>query len=59
MKIQLPTNEIETYDILAVFPFKSSTKRMGILLRNLETNRIIFYLKAADSVMLNRVKAYS
>ena len=39
-----------------MFPFKSSTKRMGILVRHQETNRIIFYLKGADSALIDRVK---
>jgi phospholipid-translocating ATPase len=34
MKIELPTKEIENYEILAVFPFKSSTKRMGIVVKH-------------------------
>ena len=32
--IQLPNKVKETYDILAIFPFKSSTKRMGIVVRH-------------------------
>jgi phospholipid-translocating ATPase len=35
----------ETYEILANFPFSSETKRMGILVRHIESGRIIFYLK--------------
>lgn len=38
------------------FPFKSESKRMGIILRHLETNRYIFYVKGADSVMMEKVK---
>jgi phospholipid-translocating ATPase len=41
----------EDYEILANFPFSSETKRMGILLKHLETNRYIFYLKGAEVVM--------
>ena len=41
----------EKYQILAIFPFSSESKRMGIVLRNEETNRIIFYLKGAEIVM--------
>lgn len=41
----------EDYEILANFPFSSETKRMGILLKHLESNRYIFYLKGAEVVM--------
>ena len=41
--------EVE-YEILENFAFSSERKRMGILLRNVHTNEIIFYLKGADAV---------
>lgn len=47
---------IETYKVIANFPFSSETKRMGILVRHEATNRIIFYLKGADTVISPRVK---
>lgn len=46
----------EEYDILAIFPFSSDTKRMGILLKNKKHGHIIFYLKGAENVILNYVK---
>lgn len=49
----------ENYEILANFPFSSDTKRMGILLKNLETNRIVFYLKGAEVVMEGKVQENS
>ncbi len=55
MKIVNPAGVEETYDILENFPFSSETKRMGIILRNRNTNRIVFYLKGADMVMKTRV----
>ncbi|CAF0909288.1 unnamed protein product [Didymodactylos carnosus] len=39
------------YHILQLFPFTSETKRMGIIVRDDQTNEIIFYLKGADIVM--------
>lgn len=45
------------FEILAVFPFTSERKRMGILIRDLQSNEITFYLKGADSVMIPLVKA--
>lgn len=49
-------NKIESYEILAEFPFTSESKRMGIILRNLEHNHIIFYMKGAESVIEQFVK---
>ena len=57
MQIELPNGDVENYEILAIFPFKSSTKRMGILVRHVETKRVIFYIKGADSVMKSIVRA--
>eukprot|EP01105_Mastigella_eilhardi_P004144 TRINITY_DN1549_c0_g1_i5.p1 TRINITY_DN1549_c0_g1~~TRINITY_DN1549_c0_g1_i5.p1 ORF type:complete len:886 (+),score=168.81 TRINITY_DN1549_c0_g1_i5:707-3364(+) len=52
--LQNPQNEREDYQILNVFPFSSSTKRMGIIVRD-STNVITFYMKGADVVMGNIV----
>lgn len=45
----------ERYEILANFPFSSDTKRMGIVLKHLETGRLIFYVKGAEVVMSQKV----
>ena len=42
----------EKYEILANFPFSSETKRMGIIVRHVSTDRLILYLKGADMVMI-------
>lgn len=34
-----------------IFPFNSDTKRMGIVVRHVESGKLIFYLKGADVVM--------
>jgi len=47
---------IEEYDILENFPFSSETKRMGIVLRHRESQKIVFYLKGAETVMMQKVK---
>lgn len=39
------------YEILQTFPFTSESKRMGIILRELNTGQIVFYMKGADTVM--------
>ena len=44
---------LEKYTILANFPFSSERKRMGIILKFHE--RIIFYLKGADTIMKEKV----
>ena len=46
----------EKYEILANFPFTSESKRMGIILRNLEHGHIIFYMKGAEIVIEQFVK---
>lgn len=59
MKIQTPSGSVETYEIIACFPFSSDTKRMGILVKYVEGNRIIFYLKGAEVVMETKVSETS
>ncbi len=55
MQILNAMDNAEDYEILANFPFSSETKRMGILVKHLETNRLIFYLKGAEVVMEEKV----
>ena len=43
-------DELVEFEILHLFPFTSESKRMGILVRDFQTNEIIFYQKEADSV---------
>eukprot|EP00127_Corallochytrium_limacisporum_P006178 Clim_evm17s220 gene=Clim_evmTU17s220 len=45
------------YQILDTFPFSSERKRMGIIVRDEQTDRIFFYMKGADSVMAQIVTA--
>jgi phospholipid-translocating ATPase len=47
---------MEEYQVLANFPFTSESKRMGIVLKHLQSERIIFYLKGAETVMKLKVK---
>ena len=44
------------YEILALFPFNSETKRMGIIIKHKGTGRIIFYLKGAEVTMEKTVQ---
>ncbi|CAF2049032.1 unnamed protein product, partial [Rotaria magnacalcarata] len=50
------TEQLFDYEILQLFPFTPETKRMGIIVRDENTNEIIFYLKGADTVMQNLVQ---
>jgi phospholipid-translocating ATPase len=61
MRIQIlnADEKPEDYEILANFPFSSETKRMGILLKHLESGRLVFYLKGAEVVMENKVQENS
>ncbi|XP_057660555.1 probable phospholipid-transporting ATPase IIB isoform X1 [Diorhabda carinulata] len=51
MQLRRPDGRLMNYSILQVFPFKSETKRMGIIVKDLYTGEIIFYVKGADVVM--------
>jgi phospholipid-translocating ATPase len=51
MTLRTPFNKLLDYEILQIFPFTSETKRMGIIVRDMQTSEIIFYLKGADTVM--------
>ena len=46
----------EEYEVLANFPFSSESKRMGIVLKDTKTERVLFYLKGAEVVMKNKVR---
>jgi phospholipid-translocating ATPase len=54
--IENAAGQTEEYEILGNFPFSSESKRMGIILKHLETNKIIFYLKGAETVMKQKVR---
>eukprot|EP00357_Protocruzia_adherens_P031457 CAMPEP_0114996734 /NCGR_PEP_ID=MMETSP0216-20121206/14491_1 /TAXON_ID=223996 /ORGANISM="Protocruzia adherens, Strain Boccale" /LENGTH=1088 /DNA_ID=CAMNT_0002361003 /DNA_START=179 /DNA_END=3445 /DNA_ORIENTATION=+ len=50
----------ENYEVLAIFPFSSETKRMGILLKFVDpedssNDRIVFFLKGAEVVVREMV----
>jgi phospholipid-translocating ATPase len=51
-----PKKELLYYDILYLFPFSSELKRMSIIVRERQTNRLVFYVKGADSVMISMVQ---
>ncbi|KAH0552697.1 probable phospholipid-transporting ATPase IIB isoform X1 [Cotesia glomerata] len=51
MQLKAINGQILSFTILQVFPFTSETKRMGIIVKDLSTSEIMFYLKGADVVM--------
>ena len=53
--IENAAKDTEVYEILDNFPFSSDTKRMGIIMRHVPTQRIVFYLKGAETVMKAKV----
>lgn len=44
------------FQILQIFPFTSESKRMGIIVQDMTTGEITFYLKGADVVMTTIVQ---
>jgi len=56
MKIRVPSGQVHEFTILQTFPFTSETKRMGIILKEVRTGEIIFFMKGADTVMSSRVQ---
>lgn len=56
IKLTNPYGESTEYDVLENFPFSSETKRMGIIMRNRQTNKIVFYVKGADVAMIPKVR---
>lgn len=56
MQLKAPDGRFMNYSILQIFPFTSETKRMGIIVKDLQTGEIYFYLKGADVVMSNIVQ---
>ncbi|KAL8271699.1 hypothetical protein Esti_004375 [Eimeria stiedai] len=56
MTIQLPGGQQCEYQVLQCFPFSSEWKRMGIIVREKASQRIFFYVKGAESVMLSLVR---
>ena len=56
MRIENANGDSEEYDILANFPFSSESKRMGIILRHRPSQKLIFYVKGAETVMEKKVR---
>lgn len=58
MSIVDSSGRTQEYRIVNNFPFSSETKRMGIIVYNVEGDRYIFYLKGADTIMKQFISEY-
>lgn len=51
MELVDPNGVVYQYDVLTIFPFTSESKRMGIIVKEKNRNKIMLYLKGADTVI--------
>lgn len=58
IRLRTSSGNILAFQILHTFPFTSESKRMGIVIKDKETNEFFFYQKGADSVM-GRIVQYN
>ena len=56
MTVQSSDQQSFTFDILAIFPFTSESKRMGIIVRDRKTGATAFVQKGADVIMSKLVQ---
>jgi phospholipid-translocating ATPase len=42
---------LESYEVLAEFPFSPITRKQGILVRHRKTDKIIYFVKGAEVVL--------
>ncbi|KRH94397.1 phospholipid-translocating P-type ATPase, flippase [Pseudoloma neurophilia] len=49
--IKILDGQDKVFKVLYIFPFTSDTKRMGIIVKDTETNELLFLLKGADMIM--------
>ncbi|ELU38737.1 phospholipid-translocating P-type ATPase, putative [Rhizoctonia solani AG-1 IA] len=56
IELQTPDGTTLVYSVLALFPFTSESKRMGIVVQSMETHEIMFVQKGADTVMARLVQ---
>ncbi|EGG00609.1 putative aminophospholipid translocase [Melampsora larici-populina 98AG31] len=57
MTLQTTAGSVFKYDILDIFPFTSESKRMGIIIKDMHSNEIVFYQKGADTIMSKIVQS--
>lgn len=49
--LKTPGSSTLSYEVLDIFPFTSESKRMGIIVKDAQTNELMFLEKGADAVM--------
>ncbi len=54
-KVKIGKNYIKTFELLHVLHFSSERKRMSIILKDIENDKIILYCKGADCEIKNRL----
>jgi phospholipid-translocating ATPase len=59
IKFYDPIKKFHEYKIIKLFPFESAKKRMGIIVKKLNSDidEYVFYLKGADDVMREKVNS--
>lgn len=56
IELKTPAGQTIAFEVLELFPFTSESKRMGIVVRDLQTQEITFLQKGADVVMAKIVQ---
>ncbi|CBZ54408.1 putative phospholipid-transporting ATPase, P-type [Neospora caninum Liverpool] len=56
IRLEVPGGATLEYTVLTCFPFSSESKRMGIILREVATQKIFFFVKGAEAVMIPRLQ---
>jgi len=56
IKLQTPSGDHISFDVLDIFPFTSESKRMGIIVRDQSSGEVTFLQKGADVVMAKIVQ---
>ncbi|KAL4246411.1 Phospholipid-transporting ATPase [Abortiporus biennis] len=56
IELQTPSGSRLSFEVLDLFPFTSESKRMGIIVRDMQTGEITFLQKGADVVMAKIVQ---
>ncbi|KAK0457058.1 uncharacterized protein EV420DRAFT_1551268 [Desarmillaria tabescens] len=56
IELQTPTGSRIVFEVLDIFPFTSESKRMGIVVQDVQTGEITFLQKGADVVMAKIVQ---
>ena len=51
LNLEAPGGSTLSYEVLEIFPFTSESKRMGIIVRDVRTEELMFLEKGADTVM--------